>query len=335
MFRLAATGLCVSVLAGCSGGQDPLRALAPQVDAIRAARLGDNAADQAPAKSDAHWMPDVASSHDNRSSQFLIPASYAQLAQSDVDTIDAPQPPPPGHRQRRPLPGFWETVERDLQNLPNDLWDDTKAVYGKAPNLIILGLTYGGSLAIQTTGPDDTIEDSLNHKTVFKEDVSDTFGALGNPAIHFGAAGVWYLIGQQRQDDKTYQVGRTLFSALTVNGLSTVAGKLASWDNSPNGEYFAFPSGHTSSTFTVASVMHQAYGPLAGVPLYGLGVLVAVERLDSGEHYFSDVVMGGVMGLVIGHGIASEHDLEIFGGRIVPFADPYQGATGVAWHFEF
>jgi hypothetical protein len=234
-----------------------------------------------------------------------------------------------------PLPGFWETVKRDLQALPSDLWDDTKVVYSSPPNLLILGLTYGGSLALQATGPDDTIEDSLRDKTIFKNDLADAFGALGNPATHFGIAGLWYLAGQQGQDDETYQVGKTLFSALIINGLSTVAGKLATWDESPNGEFFAFPSGHTSSSFTVASVMHEAYGPWVGAPLYALSALVAVERIDSGEHYFSDVIMGGVMGLVIGHTVAGEHDLELFGGRIVPYADPALGVTGIAWHKQF
>lgn len=236
-----------------------------------------------------------------------------------------------------PLPGFWETLKRDLREAPGDLWADTKAVYGSGPNLLILGLAYGGSLAIQQTGPDDTIEDSFRrgHRT-FKHDWRDAFGAAGNPGTHFALAGLWYLVGQQRQDDKTYQVGKTLFSALAINGLSTLLGKAATWEDGPNGEWGAFPSGHTSSAFTFSSVMHRAYGPWVGVPLYGLSALVAYERLESSEHYFSDVVMGGVMGLVIGHTVAGEHEFELFGGQIVPYADPATGTSGVAWvrHFK-
>ena len=37
----------------------------------------------------------------------------------------------------------------------------------------------------------------------------EAFGFLGNPATHFGLAGVWYLLGQQKQDEKTFEVGRT------------------------------------------------------------------------------------------------------------------------------
>lgn len=232
---------------------------------------------------------------------------------------------------RAPLPSFWDTVKRDVKNMPRDLWEDTKRVYTDAPNLIILGLTYGGSLALRESGVDSTIEDDFDHHNVFAEDWRDAFGALGNPGTHFALAGAWYLAGQQMQDQETYEVGRTLFSALTITGLSTMLGKAAAWDNSPNGEWGAFPSGHVSSTFAFASVMHDAYGHWVGIPLYGLGALVAIERIEDGEHYFSDVIMGGVMGLVIGHSVAQGHDFELFGGQILPYADPANGSSGVAW----
>jgi membrane-associated phospholipid phosphatase len=237
-----------------------------------------------------------------------------------------------------PLPGFWETVKRDVRAMPHDLWADTKAVYGSGPNLLILGLTYGGALALQESGPDDTVENSFSrngHRT-FGDDWRDGFAAVGNPGTHFALAGLWYLAGQQTRDEKTYNVGKTLFSALIVNGLSTVAGQAASWDRGPNGEWGTFPSGHTSSSFTFASVMHQAYGHWVGIPLYALSGLVAYERLESGEHYLSDVVMGGVMGLVIGHTVAGEHEFELFGGEVVPYVDPQTNSSGVAWvrHFK-
>jgi membrane-associated phospholipid phosphatase len=234
-----------------------------------------------------------------------------------------------------PLPGFWETLKRDLKAMPSDVWEDTKTVYKSPTNLLILGSAYGASLTLQATHVDDTVEDSLRNKDIFGDDFNIALSVAGNPATHFGVAGLWYLIGQQNQDDKTYEVGKTLFSALIINGLSTTFGKMATFDKAPNGERFAFPSGHTSSTFTVASVLHEAYGPWVGVPLYGLGVLVAVERLDDGEHYLSDVIMGGVMGLVIGHSVASGHEFELFGGHVVPYADPSTGATGIAWRKRF
>ncbi len=233
--------------------------------------------------------------------------------------------------RRPPLPDFRETVKRDVKHMAGDLWGDTKRVYGNPLNLVILGVSYGGALAVQETGPDDTVEDHYDRQHTFSHDWNDAFAAAGNPGTHFALAGLFYLVGQQAQDEKTFEVGRTLFSALIINGLTVLAGQAATWDRSPNGELGTFPSGHTSSTFVVASVMHEAYGPLAGVPLYGLGALVGISRLDDREHYLSDVLFGAVLGTVIGHSVASGRDPELFGWKIVPYADPQGGATGVAF----
>ena len=240
--------------------------------------------------------------------------------------------------RRRPLPSFWETVKRDLKHMPEDIWRDTKRVYGNPVNLVILGTAYGGSLALQQTGPDRTVERHFREPLGFgrgrvhrhmSSDWRDFFGAAGNPGTHFTLAGIWYLAGQQTMDDKTYEVGKTLFSALAINGLTVLVGQAATFDRSPNGERGTFPSGHTSSSFVFASVMHHAYGHVIGVPLYGIAALVAHERLESGEHYLSDVVMGAVLGTVVGHAVASGRDPEFFGWKVVPWAS-YEGGTGVA-----
>lgn len=233
---------------------------------------------------------------------------------------------------RAPLGSLRETIKRDVKTMHTDLWHDTKQVYGNPVNLAILGVTYGGSLALQETGPDDTVED---HYTPGHHSLSrgwrNAADAYGNPGTHFAIAGAWYVLGQQLQDDKTYNVGKTLASALIINGVTTMAGQAASWDRAPNGEWGAFPSGHTSSSFCIASVMDRSYGHLVGVPLYGLATIVAVERVDDRNHYFSDVVMGAVLGTVVGHAVASGRDPEIFGWKVLPWADPSGGGTGVAF----
>ncbi len=241
------------------------------------------------------------------------------------------------YARRPPLRSFWETVQRDIKYLPKDLWRDTKRVYANPVNLVILGGAYGGSLALQQSGVDDSIQDHFNHRNDlrpahhhFNEDWRDAFGAIGNPGTHFALAGAWYLLGQQTMDDKTYEVGKTLFSALMINGVTVMVGQAATYDRAPNGELGTFPSGHTSSSFVFASVMHEAYGHVVGAPLYALATLVAYERVEDGEHYFSDVVMGGVLGLVVGHSVASGRDPEFFGWKLMPYASP-NGGAGLAF----
>lgn len=232
---------------------------------------------------------------------------------------------------REPLPSFTDTVVRDIKAMPGVLWDDTVKVYTDPYNVLFLVGMGGASIALRYSGPDDTIADHYDRHHAFKEDWRDAFGALGNPATHFAMAGVWYLAGQQMQDAKTYQVGKQLFSALTVTGLSTMFLKVCTNDESPNGELLAWPSGHVSSTMAMATVLNDAYGPLVGAPMFGLTALVAVERLDDAEHWFSDVVFGAALGWVVAETIMKEHRPEVFGGDLVPYVDPMSNNAGIAW----
>lgn len=243
--------------------------------------------------------------------------------------------PSPGAMDRGPLPGFWETVRRDIKRMPRSLWEDTKDVYTDPGNLIILGSAGVASLAVRVTGVDGKIENSHGRHDTFKGDWSDAIGALGNPGTHFAMAGLWYLIGQQTQEDKTYEVGRTLFNALTINAVSTMLLKVAANTESPNGEGPGWPSGHTSSSFTVAEVLNVSYGPWVGVPSYALATLAAFGRIDDREHDFSDVIFGAVLGIVIGHTVADGHHPEIFGGEITAYVSPESGASGIAWAKSF
>lgn len=258
--------------------------------------------------------------------------SLGDLGEAGDDyEIELAQERDENYLRRPPLDSLWDTVKRDVKDMPGDLWRDTKLVYANPVNLVILGTAYAGSLTLQETGVDHSVEQHFQHdRHHFNEDWRDAFATTGNPGTHFALAGAWYLIGQQSRDDKTYDVGKTMFSALIINGLTVLIGQAATWDRSPNGERGTFPSGHTSSSFVMASVLHRAYGHAVGIPLYGLATLVAVERIDSGEHYFADVVMGGVLGTVIGHAVASGRDPEFFGWKVVPYASPHSGGTGVA-----
>lgn len=62
----------------------------------------------------------------------------------------------------------------------------------------------------------------------------------------------------------------------------------------------SFPSGHTLSYFSLATVYSAKYHKLA-IPLYGFGVMVGLSRIYLGEHYPSDVLAGAVLGVGIGY----------------------------------
>lgn len=256
-------------------------------------------------------------------------ASDTQPAATD-ETADALATETQPTFERGPLPSFAETIERDVKELPRLFWHDTKKIFGDPYNLIFL-LGAGGASAALRPEVDDDIEDHYNRHHTFRGDWPDTFGAIGNPVSHFSFALAWYAIGQGMQHDKTYEVGKRAFDALTITGLTTMMLKISANTESPNGENLAWPSGHVSSTMALATVLNHAYGPLVGVPMFGLTGLVAVERMDDYEHHFSDVVFGAALGWVVAETIMKEHRPEVFGGEVVPYADLEGSNAGVAW----
>ena len=98
---------------------------------------------------------------------------------------------------------------------------------------------------------------------------------------------------------------------------------------------YAWPSGHTASSFTVASVLDEFYGPQIGIPAYAAAGFVGYRMMDAGDHWASDVLFGGVLGWVVGHTVAGKHkQLEVAGFEVVPYFSE-SGANGIALVRQF
>jgi len=67
----------------------------------------------------------------------------------------------------------------------------------------------------------------------------------------------------------------------------------------------SFPSGHTSSSFAVMTVISK-YFPSATWPVYALAGFVAISRVVRGSHYPTDVLVGTIVGVLSGLMIVAE-----------------------------
>jgi hypothetical protein len=226
---------------------------------------------------------------------------------------------------------FWTSFGRDGKEMPETLWDDTKATFTDSWALVGLAAAGISGLVIGTTGPDETIADHYTKHGPQLNTFWDTVGdAGGNPGTHFAVAGTMYFGSLAGGDDKTYEVSKTLLNALVVNDLLTVGLKAAVRSDSPNGDAWGWPSGHTSSTFTLATVLAEEYGPWVGVPLFGFASYVGYERIDARNHDFSDVISGALIGMAVGHAVANRHQtLHVAGFEVLPYASG-QGGAGLA-----
>lgn len=121
----------------------------------------------------------------------------------------------------------------------------------------------------------------------------------GNPGLAFIQLGVLYF-----GKEKEIKTARIALTAWAISTLATTTTKVIvnrprpenvseqRWDSS-------FPSGHTSSWFSMAVVYANKY-PKLTIPLYGCGVLVGLSRIYQGQHYPSDVLAGAILGWASG-----------------------------------
>jgi len=197
-------------------------------------------------------------------------------------------------------------------------------------SLVGYGLAGASGIALASTGVDDQVASHFSRHRSQLNTFWDTVGdAGGNPGTHFALAGAMYLTSLARQDTKNYEISKTLINALALNGLYTMGLKAAARTRSPNGDPWGWPSGHTSSSFTVATVMYEEYGPLVGVPLLAFATYVGYERIDARNHDFSDVISGALIGAAVGHAVSKNHDMKVFGMQILPYASPDGGGVAL------
>ncbi|MHC4356754.1 MAG: phosphatase PAP2 family protein, partial [Planctomycetota bacterium] len=217
------------------------------------------------------------------------------------------------------------------------LKEDSKETFLRADNATALLLAGGASIIMHNTHADTNIERHFDKHPSLHGFEDESLNVLGHPATHFGATTLWYFLSAENEDDLNRQRAWTMRTALSLTWVATMGLKLARNNETPNGKDYAWPSGHTSSSFTVASVLDEFYGPKVGIPAYIAASAVAYRMMDTGDHWASDVVFGATLGWVVGHTVAGRHKkLEIAGFDIVPYVgQTEESKTGIGFLKRF
>jgi len=217
-----------------------------------------------------------------------------------------------------------------LQFFPS-LWEDTMAL-GNWPNVIILGAAAGGALALRE-GADGEVRAYTAPHPVRWGDGSRVLRQFGEFTYQIPVIAGVYGWSLWTQDEQLHEFSRALVSAYTISSLTTMALKGITDTQRPTDRYengrFGFPSFHASSTFAVAAVIDEYYGPWAALPAYALGGAVSWSRIDQREHDLSDVFFGATLGFVIGRTVAAAHVERFTGIRVLPYYDPSRRSAGI------
>jgi membrane-associated phospholipid phosphatase len=232
---------------------------------------------------------------------------------------------------------FLESVKADLADWPRRIMEDSNDVYLKKDNLFALLLAGGASIAMHNSVADKNIAEHFERHSVFHGFADESFNFIGHPGTHFAATSLWYALSAESRDQFNRERAWTMMTAVSVTRVTTMALKAIRDNETPNGKNWAWPSGHTSSSFTVASVLDEFYGPKVGIPAYVLASLVGYRMADTGDHWASDVFFGATLGWVVGHTVAGKHkELELAGFRLLPYMGGADGpAVGISFVKQF
>ena len=208
-----------------------------------------------------------------------------------------------------------------IQRAPERLLNDPAGAY-QAGAILVVGssASFINGLNGAYVYSDDVhiLKIVQRNKTADLENVSKATEKIGNglyEALFLGGlAGAGYALGDDKLKDTAFLSAESFLAANAVGTVLKYAvgrarpyhgdGKRAFLPFSFKNEHASFPSGHTTSAFSIASVIAARYDSLwIGALVYSAASASALQRAYSNNHWPSDVFFGAVLGTVTGRAV--------------------------------
>jgi hypothetical protein len=105
-----------------------------------------------------------------------------------------------------------------------------------------------------------------------------------------------------------YMFKTTLFTGLTTGVLKRTINQR----RPHKGDRLSFPSGHTSTAFAFAGVIHYEYNNTTYSALaFSMATIVGLSRINDHAHYLHDVVFGASLGLAYAKAFQNDNNLMV------------------------
>ncbi len=209
-------------------------------------------------------------------------------------------------------------------------------------DLPILGALTAGGLVLYSL--DTQISRGFaKNQTSRNDNIAKNLEKIGNGGYLAAAVGVYGGIGLLASDER--MEATALLSAesfLAANAAGTLlkygvgrarpytgAGKHSFKPFSLKSDYTSFPSGHTISAFSVASVFAaRSDSYIVKGALYAAASSVAFQRVYAEKHWASDVFAGAAIGTAVGRWVANPERKNRGSAMLIPaYSHEYAGAT--------
>lgn len=218
-------------------------------------------------------------------------------------------PAPPAGAEGQPVPPvvlpagdqpfrrLWPNFVADLRRLPSR---DTAIVLGA-----------GGLLSVVAYKNDEYFTEQASAGGT--DQIFAVGGRVGDGFLQAGLAVGTYVVGRLTKRPRVTHLGADLVRAQLVTGVLTHSIKLATRRQRPDADHdsgtktHAFPSGHSSATWTAATVVWRHLGWKAGLPAAAVAAYASASRLQQNQHFMSDVLFGAALGIASGRTITMGH----------------------------
>ncbi|MEE9429900.1 MAG: phosphatase PAP2 family protein [Melioribacteraceae bacterium] len=186
--------------------------------------------------------------------------------------------------------------------------------------LVTAGIGLGTYLLVRN---DDYFQERIGRRNMPKLEsgvwvFAKEFGVIQYAEL---AGAATYTFGYLTKNDDVRVLGRMIVQSLTYSGLTAMFVRMIAGRKRPpftnnhlefsgfesNNSFQSFPSGHTTVAFAFSTVLAEYFDtPWTRIGFYGLAGLTATQRLLNGEHWFSDVALGTLLGIASGLHVISE-----------------------------
>ena len=212
-------------------------------------------------------------------------------------------------------------------NYAKDFFVDTGKIvaaplHWETKDWLKVGLVLGVSSSLLLV--DQKVKDfAQNHQSAVASKFDTVGNDLGNGLYTLPPLGAFYLYGYLNDDHKARRTSLLALESFAISGLMTEGLKMLAERHRPNtgdspttfdGPHLSlknvsFSSGHTASSFSIATVFAEQYkdNPYVAPIAYGLATLTGLSRIYSNEHWASDVFFGAALGYFTSKAVMSFH----------------------------
>ncbi len=255
---------------------------------------------------------------------LLGPSNFAQSPPPDALNKAAPIPSP------SPTPSTKTNAQR-LGSFVKNVMSDQKAIWtspfhlsgNDAKLLAAFGAATAGLVAT-----DSRTSAWVDHR----RGLSLPSGQVSSLGTIFGTGGVaaaFFIAGRAKNDARATETGVLSAEALIDSGVVVGVIKHIMQRPKPSldggrGHFFnggmSFPSGHSASAWSVATVIAHEYKdkPLLHYGAYAAAVAVGISRYAGRSHFLSEVLLGSAIGFYTGRYVYRSHHATTAGDDKLP-----------------